>query len=75
MFYRGMETNIMMVTNMKDYVTLDPDDDDADFRFIYRVTTIAQFKQDFYNKHFNPQDQGKQPYQCFLLMFVYILIH
>ena len=29
--YAFLKTYIMMVTNMKDYVTLDPDDDDADF--------------------------------------------
>ena len=39
-----------MVTNMRDYVTLDPEEDDADFRYGYRDTMIAQFKQDFYNK-------------------------
>ena len=45
---------------MKDYVTLEPDDDnDADFSCGYRVTMIAQFKQDLYNKNFSHQDQGK----------------
>ena len=38
----------MLVTNMKDYVTLNPDDDDAVFRFGYKDTTIAQIKQDLY---------------------------
>ena len=37
-----------MVTNMKDYLTLDDDDDDADFRYNCRVNMIAQFKQDFF---------------------------
>ena len=29
--YGFLKTYFLMVTNMKDYVTLDPDDDDADF--------------------------------------------
>ena len=40
---------------MKDYVTFDDDEDDADFRY----NMIAQFKQDLYNKNFCHQDQGK----------------
>ena len=40
-------------------VTTDPHDDDADFRYGYRDTIIAQFKQDLYNKIFSLQDQGK----------------
>ena len=44
---------------MKDYVTLDPDDDDADFRFGYIDNMLAQFKQDLYSKNFSLQDQGK----------------
>ena len=47
-----------MVTNMKDYLTLDPADDDADFRYGYRDKMIAQFKQDLY-KNFSIQDQGE----------------
>ena len=39
------KTYIMLVTNTKDYVTLDPNDVDADFRFTYRDTMIAQFKR------------------------------
>ena len=31
--YGFLKTYIMMVTNMKDYVTLDPDDDDDDVDF------------------------------------------
>ena len=46
-----LKTYFMMVTNMKDYVTLDPDDDDADFTYNYRDTMIAQFKQDLFNKN------------------------
>ena len=34
-----------MVTNLKDYVALDPDDDDMDFGYRYRGTMIAHFKQ------------------------------
>ena len=49
----------MMVSNIKDYVTLDPDDVDADFRYKYRYTMIALFKQDLFNKNFRLQDQGK----------------
>ena len=48
----------MMVTNMKDYLMLDENDDDADFRCNYRDTMIAQFKQDLYNKSFSHQDQN-----------------
>ena len=48
-----------MVTNLKVYVTLDPDDYDAVFRYEYRDTMIAQFKKDLYNKKFSLQDQGK----------------
>ena len=47
----------MMVTNMKDYLTLDDYDDDADFRYNFRVTMIAHFKQDLYNKIFDHQYQ------------------
>ena len=54
-----LKTYHMMITNMKGYATLDPDDDDADFRNDYRDTMIAQFEKDFYNKNFNFQDQGK----------------
>ena len=50
----------MMVTNMKDYVTLDDNDYDADFRNNYRDSLIAQFKQDLYNKSFSDQDQHKR---------------
>ena len=45
---------------MKDYVTLDPDDDDDDFRLNSTVTMIAHFKQDLYNKSFSHQDQDKR---------------
>ena len=48
-----------MVTNLKDYVTLDPDNDASDFRHGYRDTMVAQTKQDLYNKNFSPQYQGK----------------
>ena len=58
--YGFLKTFIFMVINMKDYVTLDPDDADADNRYGYRDTMIAQFKQDFYNKNFSLQDQDKR---------------
>ena len=58
--YVFSKTNSMMVTNMKDYVTLDPDDDDdADFRYNDRDSMIAQFKQYLCNKNFGLHDQGK----------------
>ena len=57
--YGFLKTSIMMVTNMKDYVTLDPDDYDADFRNKYRDTMIAQLIQDLYNKNFSLQDRSK----------------
>ena len=41
-----------MVTNIKNYLTLEDNYYDADFRYNYRDTMIAQFKQIFYNKHF-----------------------
>ena len=44
---------------MKDYLTLDDNDDDADFRYKYRDTMIAQFKQNLLNKNYSLQDQGK----------------
>ena len=44
--YGFLKTYVMMVTYMKDYDTRDPDDDDSDFRYGYRETMIAQFKQD-----------------------------
>ena len=49
----------MMVTNMKVYVTLDLDDDDADFGYKFRDTRIAHFKQDLSYKKFSLQDQSK----------------
>ena len=48
-----------MVTKMKGYLMLDDKDDDADFRYNYRDTKLAQFKQGLNNKTFNRQDQGK----------------
>ena len=43
--YGFLKTFNMMVTNMKNYVTLDPDHDDADFRYNYGDTMIAHFQQ------------------------------
>ena len=42
--YGFLKTYNMMVKNMKDYVTLDPDDDDAVFRYGFRDTILAQYK-------------------------------
>ena len=44
--YGFLKTYVLLVTNMKDYVTIDLDDDDNDFRYGYRDTMIAHFKQD-----------------------------
>ena len=48
-FLIHFDTYIKMVTYMKHYVTLDLDDEDADFRFDYRDTMITQYKQDLCN--------------------------
>ena len=48
--YGFLKTYNTMVTNMKDYVTLDPDDVDADFRYSYRDTMIAQFSKIYITK-------------------------
>ena len=58
--YGFLKTYIMMAKKMIDFVTLDPDDADADFRYAYRATMIAQFKQDFYNNNLSLQDQNKR---------------
>ena len=47
-----LKVYIMMVLNMKEDVILDDDDDYADFRYKFRNTMIAQFKQDLSNKNF-----------------------
>ena len=57
--YGFLKTNNMMVTHMRNYVTLDPDDDVADFDYSYRDIMIALFKQFLFNKDFSLQDQGK----------------
>ena len=44
--YGFLQTYFLMVTNLNNYLTFDPDDDDADFRYEYTDATIAQFKQD-----------------------------
>ena len=48
----------MTVTNVKDYVTLDTDDNYADLRYRYTDTMIAEFRQDLFHKNFSRQDQG-----------------
>ena len=53
--YDFLKTYIMMVRRKTDYLRLDDDDKDADFRYIYRDTLKAQFKRNLYNKNFNPQ--------------------
>ena len=42
--YGFSKTYIMIVTKMKGYVTLDDDDDDADFRYNCRDNRKAQIK-------------------------------
>ena len=49
-----------MVKKMKDYATLDDDDDYADFRYKYRGNMIAQFKENLFHKSFSHQDQDKR---------------
>ena len=44
---------------MKNYVTLDDDEDDADFRYKYRDNITTHFEQDLYDKSFSHQDQNK----------------
>ena len=56
--YGFLKTYFMMVSNMKDYVTLDDDDYDADFRYNYRDNLIAHFKQNLNIKNFSLQDEG-----------------
>ena len=53
-----LKTYIMMVTIMKDGLKIADNDDDAVFRYNYRDTMIAQFKQDLYNKNFSLQHHG-----------------
>ena len=48
-----------MIRNMKNHVTLDLDDDDADIRYNCRDKTRAQLKQGLNNKTFSHQDQDK----------------
>ena len=57
--YGFLKTYVMMVTNMKDYVTLDSDVDDADFRYGSSDVMIAQFQQGLYNKNNSLQSQCK----------------
>ena len=58
--YGFLKTNFMMVTKLKDSLTLDDNDDDADFRYSYRDTMITQFKQDLYTRTSSHQDQDKR---------------
>ena len=60
--YGFLKTSFMMVTNMRDYVTLDDHDNDADFTCNYRNIMTAQNKQGLNNKIFNHQDQQKRDY-------------
>ena len=49
----------MMFKNLKDYVTLDYDDDNADFRYSDRYIMIVPLKQNICDKNFSLQGQGK----------------
>ena len=57
--YGFSETYIMMVASMKNCLTNDDDDDDADFKNIFRGNMTAEIKQTLCNKNFSLQDQGK----------------
>ena len=48
------------VAKMKNHITIDLDDNVADFRYNKRANMIAQFEQDFYNKSFSHHDHGKR---------------
>ena len=54
-----------MCTNITDHVPIrywdyyDDGNEEEQWGYGYRDDMIAQFKQDLYNKHFTPQDQGK----------------
>ena len=48
-----------MVTKLEDYVALDGNDYDADFRYKYRDKMIDQIEQIFYNEKFSHQGQDK----------------
>ena len=50
--YGFLKTCMKMVSNKKDYLTLDDKDHGANFRFFYRDTMIAQCKQDLNRKQF-----------------------
>ena len=58
--YGFLKIYIMLVTKKKDYVTLDPVDDDAHFIYGYRDIMLAHFKQDLYNKNVSLRDQGNR---------------
>ena len=61
--YGFLKTYFRMCTNIKNYVPVRPWFDDPDeeehWECGYRDDMIAQYKQDFYNKNFTLQDQGK----------------
>ena len=57
--YGFLKTYILMVTNMKDNVTPDPDYYDADFKYGYRDAMIPQFKQGLDNKNFILHNQAE----------------
>ena len=44
--YGFLKTNFLMITKMKDCVTLDSDDDDAEFWYGYRDVKTAQIKEE-----------------------------
>ena len=57
--YGVLKTYIMMITNMKEFLTLDDSDNDAEFSYNYRKTMIAQFEHEIYNENFSLQNQSK----------------
>ena len=50
--YGFLKTYFLMDKTVKDFLTLDPDDNDADFRYGYSDTMIAQFTPNSFTKNF-----------------------
>ena len=61
--YHFLKTYFRMITNIKNHVPVrlwfDYPNEEEQWRRGYRDDMIAQFKQDFYNKNFTLQEQGK----------------
>ena len=61
--YDFLNLYFRMCTNINNYVPVrlwdDGLDEEEQWGYGYRDDMVAQFKQDFYNKHYTLQDQGK----------------